>query len=197
MCLLNISPKEFFPKESFCLKDKYRMSIPEEVHRRQQQVDRLDTKVIELSQDLVRNEVRSHEALINNEFFLKMSDPFFTKLTVQEQMMTLALWSCERNWSVPENKFSFECRKKIDGLTVDFAVYLNSGNRIYKAAINFGDSEGKRRSLEALGFSALNFPASDVGQRPLEVAEEVFNFLDTQADHRTMNGHNGTNGNSR
>lgn len=170
------------------MKDQPGYSIPQEVQYRQEKVEHLDRKVVELSQELVRHELRAQENIINHEYFMKMSDPAFTTLSPPEQMMTLALWACERNWSLPDNKFSFECRKKIDGITIDFAVYLNTGSRIYKAAVNFGDSEGKRRAQEALGFSSLNFPLSDVGRRPLELAEEVFSFLDSQADQKILKG---------
>jgi hypothetical protein len=170
------------------LRGSMKTSIQDEVLRRQKNVDKLDKRVAGLSRNLVGNEVKQHEIFVENEYFLKLSEPLFAALPPADQMFYLALWHCQRNWSVPENRFSFQCRKKVNGIVVDFSVYIHAGNRMFEVAVDFSANDDKRKKLEDLGMPVLSFSPVDRWTRPLDIAEEIFTYLDQQAEKRLPSG---------
>ncbi len=168
------------------MKYLFKTSIQQEVQERRARMDRLDEKVKEFSKALVQEEVKHQKSFIDTEYFLKISHPTFEHLPVPEQMMFLALWYCERNRSIADNKFSIECQKRVDGINVDFLVSLNAGKNNYQAAVECEIREDKRQRLEELGLPVLNYTKRDLWARPLEVADEVFTYLDSQAERALL-----------
>lgn len=155
--------------------------IGREVCERQDRVERLDARVVDFSRRLVKEEASSRELFIENEYFMKLSESGFSGLFVPEQMMWLAFWFAARNRSVPGRSFSFDSRTAVDGVVADFVVALETEAGVFKAALLSDPSGGRRQKVEAQGFLVLNVPIPDMGRRPMELAEEVFSFLESRS----------------
>jgi len=162
-------------------------SVQDDVKKRQQRVDQLDDKVFALSRQLIEDEVKSTSAFIENEYFLKVSDPLFGRFSVLQQMLFLSLWYHQRGRSAPGNFFSIECQKVIDGVLIDFIVHLLSGKNSYKVAIESDSSPEKRRKIESFGLPVLSYTEAEIIGRSPAIADEIFTFLDNQAEEVVSN----------
>ncbi len=164
------------------MKDLLMSAIQENVLARRRSVDQLDDKVVAFSKILVQEELRNHQSLIDNDYFMKISGTDFGTLPKLEQMMSLAFWHFERSLSSPRNHFYFESRKKIQGVEITFLVHLKSGGRTFRVAVEFDADEEIKVEREAMGLPVLSFSKEDALLKPLTVADDVFSFLSELAE---------------
>ncbi len=157
-------------------------TLQKDIRTRQQRIEKLDTKVLKFTRGLIRDETKNYESLVDNEYFLKISQPGFTELSTLDQLMYLALWFCERSRSASDNRFSFECQKEVNGQVVTFLVSLQIGEQKFNVALEYGAKKEKQETLEKSGLPVLNYTPMELWRRPLEIAEEVFDFLDKLAE---------------
>ena len=176
------------------MKDLLTNSIQKNIGQRRQNIDQLDDRVVEFSRQLVKDEVREAEFVIDNDYFMKTSDPDFGRLSPPEQMLYLALWSLARTRSVPGNRFSFECPKEAAGATINFFVCLQAGKSRFKLIVLCGASPEAEQRLRNLEFPILNFSAEDLWNRAKVVAEQIFEALEEQVEKARVHQDKHNNG---
>src|SRR5438046_1170384 len=89
------------------------LSFQHKIKAREERIRSLDEKVVALSRDLDKDELRSQEAVIDNDYFLKLSEPTFCRLPGPDQLLYLALWHCERTRSASGNRFTIQAQKQV------------------------------------------------------------------------------------
>jgi very-short-patch-repair endonuclease len=156
-------------------------SVREEFENRRARVQSLEPVVVRVSKELVRGEVKNHQSFLEHEYFMKISEPEFGRLSPVRQALFLALWTCKRNLSVPGQEFWFESRKQVGGVAVDFLVSLRRGQAVYQAVVECSRT-AEKINLENTGLPVLRFSDSEIWGDPLECAEKVFALLDEEAE---------------
>lgn len=155
-------------------------SIQKEVAVREERINKLDEKIVSFSREMARDEIKTYETIVHNDYFLKISDSSFVRLPGPDQLLYLALWHCERMRSTVSQRFTIEIQKHVSDTMVNFAVSLHRGNFTRTLMLDFSNNKEKIEKLKKLRLPVLQFTSAEIWQRPFEIAEDVFTRLEDQ-----------------